>query len=80
MTPDEAVLMDLLLERGYTREQAARALVALTLPETLAPITEQERTHALYGLQTLCVRDLTVLAERRGYLPRASATPRKGRT
>lgn len=29
MTPAEAVLMDDLMERGYTREQAARALVAL---------------------------------------------------
>lgn len=33
MTPAEAVVMDDLMERGYTREQAARALVALTLPE-----------------------------------------------
>lgn len=32
MTPAESVVMDWLLERGYTREQAARALVALRSP------------------------------------------------
>lgn len=72
MTPAEAVLMDLLLERGYTREQAARALVALTLPEPSAESLEWER-----GRVSMSPANLDALAgafqaeaERLGYLPK----------
>ena len=71
MTPAEAVLMDDLMERGYTREQAARALVALTLPEPYPNDTElkwarkQERSRPGH-LESAWIQ---AEAERRGYLP-----------
>ena len=79
MTPAEAVLMDDLMERGYTREQAARALVALTLPEPHpSELDGPRRSEHIRSMSHSA--QLQAEAERRGYLPRASATTRKGRT
>lgn len=75
MTPTESVLWDAMLQAGYTERQAARALVALTLPEQSKEMLEKERwwrdngaagfvpleKHAPYT-----ERILTVEAERRG--------------
>lgn len=68
MTPSEAVVMDWLLERGYTREQAARALVALTLlePKTVSLWSTTIET----GHKSWAYNSLNYLAERRGYLPK----------
>lgn len=74
MTPDEAVLMDLLLERGYTREQAARALVALTLPEPTVAFLGMERNvedRTPAGQQWMAA-EIQAMAERRGYLPKVT--------
>lgn len=76
MTPAEAVVMDWLLERGYTREQAARALVALTLSEpTLFEATSWRDFAHHHADKFGSVVDtgsawLQAEAERRGYLPK----------
>lgn len=75
MTPGEAVVMDWLLERGYTREQAARALVALTLPEPDPNDGELKWARGLRSDSSAAPSHMESAwiqaeAERRGYLPR----------
>lgn len=76
MTPSEAVILDWLMERGYTREQAARALVALTLPEPDEDAKERERSWLERSGTAYqeAPAELTVEAERRGYLPKPEGT------
>lgn len=72
MTERESVLWDAMLQAGYTERQAARALVALTLPDT-----RTSTRHAIsfidskYGKEWAAL-DLELEAERRGLLKEES--------
>lgn len=82
LTERESVLWDAMLSAGYTERQAARALVALTLPEPSAedltkalPVARRAYPSQLNRYITVDAIWLQVEAERRGYLPKPGVTP-----